>query len=194
MLAHAGLTSSRRGLEPGCAARLPQGAGRVLAYRLRLASAEARLNGFPQFTTEIDGQTIHFLHVRSPEPDALPLVITHGYPSSIAEFVTDRSAHQSSYPRRRPGRRFPRGGAFAARVRVLQPARGRMGIQPYGQGLGRVMRRLGYERYGAHGGDIGAGVSGTSGSTTPTTSSARTSAPIRRRSPSLACCPLRSRA
>ena len=47
---------------------------------------EARLNEFPQFTTVIDGQAIHFLHVRSPEPDALPLVITHGYPSSIAEF------------------------------------------------------------------------------------------------------------
>src|SRR5215207_8332447 len=47
---------------------------------------EARLNAFPQFTTEIDGQTIHFLHVRSPEPEALPLIISHGYPGSIAEF------------------------------------------------------------------------------------------------------------
>ncbi len=48
---------------------------------------EATLNGFPQFTTTIDRQDIHFLHVRSPEPGALPLIITHGYPSSIAEFV-----------------------------------------------------------------------------------------------------------
>ena len=57
---------------------------------------EGRLNGFPQFTTVIDGQLIHFLHVRSPEPDALPLVITHGYPSSIAEFArSDRPAHRS---------------------------------------------------------------------------------------------------
>src|SRR6266536_2108915 len=48
---------------------------------------EARLNEYPQFTTEIDGQTIHFLHVRSPEPDALPLIITHGWPSSIVEFM-----------------------------------------------------------------------------------------------------------
>src|SRR6266511_846256 len=47
---------------------------------------EARLNGFPQFTSVIDGQRIHFLHVRSPEPEALPLIVTHGYPSSIAEF------------------------------------------------------------------------------------------------------------
>src|ERR687886_788639 len=48
---------------------------------------EARLNALPQFTTEIDGQTIHFLHVRSPKPDALPLIITHGYPSSIVELL-----------------------------------------------------------------------------------------------------------
>src|SRR5262245_38107285 len=48
---------------------------------------EAKLNQFPQFTTEIDGQTVHFLHVRSPVPAALPLIITHGYPSSIVEFM-----------------------------------------------------------------------------------------------------------
>ena len=48
---------------------------------------EARLNSFPQFTTEIDGQTVHFLHVRSPEPNALPLIVTHGWPGSIVEFV-----------------------------------------------------------------------------------------------------------
>src|SRR4051794_40611080 len=46
---------------------------------------EARLNAFPQFTTKIDGQRIHFLHVRSPEPDALPLILTHGYPGSVVE-------------------------------------------------------------------------------------------------------------
>src|SRR5437867_4264638 len=48
---------------------------------------EALLNVFPQFTTDIDGQTIHFLHVRSPEPTALPLLICHGYPGSIVEFM-----------------------------------------------------------------------------------------------------------
>src|ERR687893_1284244 len=48
---------------------------------------EAKLNRFPQFTTQIDGQRIHFLHVRSPEPDALPLIISHGYPSSVVEFM-----------------------------------------------------------------------------------------------------------
>ncbi len=48
---------------------------------------EAKLNQFPQFTTEIDAQTIHFLHVRSPEPDALPLVLIHSWPGSIVEFM-----------------------------------------------------------------------------------------------------------
>ena len=48
---------------------------------------EAALNAFPQFTTGIDGQTIHFLHVRSPEPDALPLILTHSWPNSVAEFL-----------------------------------------------------------------------------------------------------------
>jgi hypothetical protein len=48
---------------------------------------EARFNRYPQFTTTIDGQTIHFLHVRSPEPDALPLILTHGWPGSVAEYL-----------------------------------------------------------------------------------------------------------
>ena len=50
-------------------------------------SEEARLNEIPQFTTEIDGQQIHYLHIRSPETNALPLLIIHGYPSSVVEFV-----------------------------------------------------------------------------------------------------------
>jgi hypothetical protein len=48
---------------------------------------EARLNSYPQFTTTIDGQTIHYLHVNSPEPDATPLIITHGWPSTIYDFL-----------------------------------------------------------------------------------------------------------
>jgi epoxide hydrolase len=48
---------------------------------------ERELNKYPQFTTEIDGQNIHFLHVRSPEPDALPLIMIHGWPGSIVEFL-----------------------------------------------------------------------------------------------------------
>ena len=50
-------------------------------------AAEAQLNAYPQFTTEIDGQTIHFLHVTSKQPGAKPLLITHGFPSSVAEFL-----------------------------------------------------------------------------------------------------------
>ena len=63
---------------------------------------EARLNRFAQFTTEIDGLDIHFLHVRSPHPEAMPLIITHGWPGSIVEFhkviepLTDPTAHGGS--------------------------------------------------------------------------------------------------
>jgi epoxide hydrolase len=126
---------------------------------------EAELNGFPQFTTEIDGQTIHFLHVRSPEPNALPLVVTHGYPSSIAEFVhligplTDPGAH---------------GGDPADAFHVVAPSLPGFGfsspLEDTGWELTRtskawveLMHRLGYDRYGAHGGDIGGGVSGDLG-------------------------------
>jgi epoxide hydrolase len=62
-------------------------------------AAEARLNQFPQFTTVIDGANVHLLHVRSPEPRALPLLLTHGWPGSVAEFLhvigplTDPGAH-----------------------------------------------------------------------------------------------------
>ena len=62
-------------------------------------ASEARLNTFPQFRTELEGLGIHFLHVRSHEPDALPLIITHGWPGSIVEFhkvigpLTDPAAH-----------------------------------------------------------------------------------------------------
>src|SRR5262245_53565428 len=60
---------------------------------------EARLNELPQFTTTIDGANVHFVHVRSPEPDALPLIVTHGWPGSIVEYLdlvgplTDPRAH-----------------------------------------------------------------------------------------------------
>ena len=119
---------------------------------------EAALNAFPQFTTTIDGQLIHFLHVSSPEPDALPLVITHGFPGSVAEFLgvigplTDPRAH---------------GGDPADAFHLLIPALPGFGFSsPLAEtgwttaraaaAWAELMRRLGYDRYGAQGGDLGA--------------------------------------
>ncbi len=123
---------------------------------------EARLNQFPQFTTSIDGQTIHFLHVRSPEPDALALVLLHGWPGSIVEFM--RLVGPLTAPR-------AHGGDPADAFHVVVPSIPGFGfsvpVQEAGWTTGRsaravaaLMRRLGYERYGAHGGDIGAGIAG----------------------------------
>jgi pimeloyl-ACP methyl ester carboxylesterase len=123
---------------------------------------EARLNAFPQFETTIDGQSIHFLHVRSPEPDALPLVISHGYPSSIAEFtdligrLTDPRAHGDD-----PSVAFhvvvPSIPGFGFSTPLAETG---WNLSRTAKAIVELMRRLGYERYGAHGGDIGAGISG----------------------------------
>ena len=122
---------------------------------------EAALNEFAQFTTVIDDQNVHFLHVRSPEPEALPLLITHGWPGSIAEFLdiigplTDPAAH---------------GGDPADAFHVIAPSIPGFGFSGPTHETGwntvrvayawaELMRRLGYERYGAQGGDTGALVS-----------------------------------
>ena len=128
---------------------------------------EARLNQIPQFTAEIDGQPIHYLHVRSPEPQALPLLIIHGYPSSVVESVdligplSDPRSHGGD-PEDAFDLVIPSLPGFGFSNPVRQP----------GWELGRttaafaeLMARLGYARYGAHGGDIGAGVSGRLGAT-----------------------------
>ena len=120
-------------------------------------SAEARLNSYPQFVTEIDGQRIHFLHVRSGQPDAKPLLITHGFPSSVAEFLhlieplVDPAAGQAFHV---IAPSLP-GYAFSTPLSAAGWAMGRTA-----RAWVELMRRLGYERYGVHGGDIGAGVSG----------------------------------
>jgi epoxide hydrolase len=143
---------------------------------------EADLNRHPQFTTTIDGTGVHFLHVRSPEPDALPLLVTHGYPSSVVEFLrvigplTDPRGH---------------GGDQADAFHVVAPSLPGFGFstpvrQPGWEvartagAFAELMARLGYQRYGAHGGDIGAGVAGILGTAqadrvvgTHTTSDAR---------------------
>ena len=125
-------------------------------------AVEARLNAHPQFTTEIDGQKVHFLHVRSPEPDALPLIVTHGWPGSIVEFLDIiGAAHRPASARRRPGRRVPPRHPVAARLRLLRARRAR----PAGttcriaRAWAELMRRLGYERYGAVGNDAGSMIS-----------------------------------
>ncbi|NMO54595.1 epoxide hydrolase [Actinoplanes sp. TBRC 11911] len=122
---------------------------------------EARLNEFPQFTTVLDGQPVHFLHVRSPRPDALPLLLTHGWPGSIVEFLkiigplTDPARH---------------GGDPADAFHVVAPSLPGFGFSSPLAGSGwstsrvarawaSLMDRLGYERYGAQGGDTGAIVS-----------------------------------
>jgi pimeloyl-ACP methyl ester carboxylesterase len=120
-------------------------------------AAEARLNSYPQFTTEIDGQRIHFLHVESAQPGAKPLLVTHGYPSSVAEFLhlTEPLANpDAGQPFHVVAPSLP-GYAFSTPLSGTGWAMGRTA-----RAWAELMRRLGYERYGVHGGDIGAGVSG----------------------------------
>ena len=101
--------------------------------------AEARLNALPQFTTEIDGVEIHFIHVRSQHEDALPLIMTHGWPGSVIELLetvgplTDPTAHGGQ----RRGR-VPPGAAVLARLRLLRRAdRARLGRRPHRDARGR---------------------------------------------------------
>ena len=120
-------------------------------------AAEARLNQYPQFTTEIDGQRIHFLHITSGQPGAKPLLITHGFPSSVAEFLhlieplVNPAAGQAFHV---VAPSLP-GYAFSTPLGATGWAMGRTA-----RAWAELMRLLGYERYGVHGGDIGAGVSG----------------------------------
>jgi pimeloyl-ACP methyl ester carboxylesterase len=130
---------------------------------------EARLNALPQFTTEIDGQTVHFLHVRSPEPAAMPLLVIHGYPSSVVEFL--EVIGPLSDPRAHGGDRadafhlvVPSLPGFGLSTPVREPG---WDMARSSSALAELMGRLGYDRYGAHGGDIGAGVSGTLAATQP---------------------------
>jgi epoxide hydrolase len=121
---------------------------------------EARLNEFPQFTTTIDGQAFHFVHVRSSMPGATPLLLAHGYPSSFVEFtrmigpLADPVAH---------------GGRAEDAFHVVIPSlpgfgfstpvsRQGIGLKQAAAAFDTIMRALGYEHYGVHGGDIGAGI------------------------------------
>ncbi len=130
---------------------------------------EAKLNAFPQFTTNLDDLDIHFVHVRSPEPTAQPLVITHGWPGSIVEFqkvigpLSDPAAH---------------GGDPADAFHVVCPSLPGYGfsgkpnetgwnVQKVADTWSALMQRLGYERYFAQGGDWGAMVTTAIGQRDP---------------------------
>jgi epoxide hydrolase len=140
---------------------IPYGPLKELAEHWRSAynwrAHETRLNELPHFTTTIDGEQIHFVHVRSPEPDALALILTHGWPSTFTEFLdmigplSDPRAH---------------GGDPSDAFHVVIPSVPGYGFsgptRSKGWGSRRVaaawhelMRRLGYGRYGAQGGDLG---------------------------------------
>jgi pimeloyl-ACP methyl ester carboxylesterase len=130
---------------------------------------EAKLNAHPQFTTEIDGQNIHFLHVQSPEPNAFPLVLTHGWPGSIVEYLdvigplTNPRAH---------------GGDGADAFHLVIPSLPGFGFSgpTHETGWNRyrtakawaaLMARLGYTRYGAVGNDAGSFVNPELGRSDP---------------------------
>ena len=126
---------------------------------------QERLNALPQFTTEIDGVEIHFVHVRSPHDDALPLIMTHGWPGSVIEQIdtvgplTDPTAH---------------GGSAADAFHLVLPSIPGYGFSGRPTELGwnlprfarawaELMERLGYTRYVAQGGDVGAGITDAMG-------------------------------
>jgi pimeloyl-ACP methyl ester carboxylesterase len=130
---------------------------------------EARLNALPQFTTQIDGVDIHFIHVKSPHDNALPLIMTHGWPGSVIELLesvsllTDPTAHggnpEDAFHLVLPS--LP-GYGFSGEPTEIGWDPGRVG-----QAWAELMHRLGYPRYVAQGGDLGAIVSDVMGRQAP---------------------------
>jgi pimeloyl-ACP methyl ester carboxylesterase len=131
--------------------------------------AEAKLNALPQFTTEIDGLDIHFIHVQSNHEDALPLIVTHGWPGSVLELLkvieplTDPTAH---------------GGAAADAFHLVIPSLPGYGFSAHPEATGwdpdriarawdELMQRLGYDHYVAQGGDWGAVITEAMGRQAP---------------------------
>lgn len=132
-------------------------------------ATEARLNALPQYRTSIDKLGLHFIHARSPHPDALPLVLTHGWPGSVVEFLkvigplTDPAAH---------------GGAAADAFHVVcpslpgydfsdRPSEPGWGVERIARAWAALMARLGYQRYGAQGGDWGTSITTSLGQQDP---------------------------
>ena len=140
-----------------------QGLTRYWAADYDFGRLAERLNAFPQFTTEIDGLDIHFIHARSEHEDALPLIITHGWPGSVVEMLdvigplTDPTAH---------------GGSGEDAFQVVVPSLPGYGFSAeptevgwdpghVAQAWAELMKRLGYNRWVAQGGDVGAAVTDT---------------------------------
>jgi pimeloyl-ACP methyl ester carboxylesterase len=140
---------------------MPLGVVKRLGERWRAGydwrAHEARLNQVPQFTTTVDGQNIHFLHVRSAEPDATPLLLLHGWPGSVVEFLamfgplTDPRAHGGD-----PSRAFhvvvPSLPGYAFSGPTTEPG---WDSARMARAFAALMSRLGYQRWGAAGGDAG---------------------------------------
>ena len=114
-------------------------------------ATEARLNAVPQFRTEIDGLGIHFAHVRSEAPDAIPLVMTHGWPGSIVEFLKVIDPLGEDFHLVIPS--LP-GYGFSDK-----PAAPGWGVERIADAWAELMARLGYDRYGAQGSDWGTTIS-----------------------------------
>ncbi len=157
------------GRSQGVQLRTLQALARYWAEEYDVGKLAARLNELPQFTTEIDGVRVHFIHVRSQHEDALPLVMTHGWPGSVVELLetvgplTDPTAY---------------GGSAEDAFHLVLPSLPGYGFSgepsEVGWDLSRtarawaeLMRRLGYTRYVAQGGDVGAGVTDAMGRQAP---------------------------
>jgi pimeloyl-ACP methyl ester carboxylesterase len=142
---------------------------RYWATEYDLRRCEARLNALPQFKTEIDGVDVHFIHVKSRHDDALPLIMTHGWPGSVIELLetvgplTDPTAHggraEDAFHLVLPS--VP-GYGFSAEPTELGWYAGRVA-----QAWGKLMPRLGYTPYVAQGGDVGAAVTDAMGRQAP---------------------------
>jgi pimeloyl-ACP methyl ester carboxylesterase len=138
---------------------------RYWATDYEMRRPEERLNELPQFTTDIDGVNVHFIHVRSRHEDALPLIMTHGWPGSVIELLdvigplTDPTAHggsaEDAFHLVLPS--LP-GYGFSSEPTELGWFHGRIA-----QAWAELMRRLGYTRYVAQGGDVGAAVTDAMG-------------------------------
>jgi pimeloyl-ACP methyl ester carboxylesterase len=146
-----------------------QALARYWATDYDFGRVEARLNALPQFTTEIDGVNIHFIHVRSPHEEALPLIMTHGWPGSVIELLetvgplTDPTAHgaqaEDAFHLVLPS--LP-GYAFSG-----EPAELGWNVGRVARAWAELMHRLAYTRYVAQGGDVGAAVTDAMGRQAP---------------------------